>query len=88
MNKKEMIDFFGFSSSTVDAWDKGKGSKKPENLKWVSREENIVKTDNVLPLTSDEDINNSINSMVAMIDNVEELLLWLHTQDKYRETIF
>ena len=27
MNKKEMIDFFGFSSSTVDAWDKGKGSK-------------------------------------------------------------
>ena len=60
---------------------------KPENLKWVSREENMVKTDNVLPLTSDEDINNSINSMVATIDNVEELLLWLHTQDKYRETI-
>ena len=60
---------------------------KLENLKWVSREENIVKTDNVLPLTSDENINNSINSMVAMIDNVEGLLLWLHTQDKYRETI-
>ena len=67
-----------------------------DNLKWVTREENIVKTDSILPLTedvnnsisdSDEDVNNSINDMVGTIDSVEELLLWIYTQDKHKETI-
>lgn len=60
---------------------------KLENLKWVPREKNIVKTDRVLPLTSDENINNSINNMVGTVDSVEELLLCIYAQDKHRETI-
>lgn len=72
MNKKEMIEFFGFSSSTVDAWDKGKGSKKPENLKWNEQRKLLYEVLASIPASYVEDRAKMINIDINNFKQKEE----------------